>query len=149
MRDRNKSWLRRSVLMAALTMGLPLAAAASEVMVYKSPTCGCCSAWVDHLKANGFEVEVENVQNLNPIKQQHGVTRELASCHTATVDGYVIEGHVPASDIKRLLSERPAVAGLAVPGMPMGSPGMEGPRKQAYNVMSFDKSGRAEVFSRH
>lgn len=140
--------LRRIVLALALSAGVPLSAAsAAEVMVYKSPTCGCCSAWVDHLKANGFDVKVENVQDVNSIKQQQGVTRELASCHTALVDGYVVEGHVPAADIKRLLESKPAIAGLAVPGMPMGSPGMEGPTKQKYDVVSFDKDGKTKVFS--
>lgn len=140
--------LRRIVLALALSAGVPLgAASAAEVMVYKSPTCGCCSAWVDHLKANGFDVEVENVRDVNRIKQQQGVTRELASCHTALVDGYVVEGHVPAADIKRLLETKPAIAGLAVPGMPMGSPGMEGPIKQKYDVVSFDKDGKTKVFS--
>ena len=141
--------LKRSLLVMALGLGAPLTAAAAEMMVYKSPSCGCCSAWVDHMKANGFEVKVENVQDLNAVKQRHGVTRELASCHTAVVDGYEIEGHVPAADVERLLTEKPAVVGLAVPGMPMGSPGMEGPRSEPYNVISFDKSGNSKIFSRH
>jgi len=145
--------LRAVIGAAALAVvgagGVLVTASAADVMVYKSPTCGCCSAWVDHLKANGFKVAVKDVDDLNAIKQSHGISRELASCHTATVDGYVIEGHVPASDIQRLLAERPKVAGLAVPGMPMGSPGMEGPTKERYDVVSFDKNGRKEVFSRH
>jgi hypothetical protein len=140
---------RRGLLVLALALGAPLNAFASDITVYKSPTCGCCSAWVDHLKAHGFRVAVKNADNLGVIKQEQGVSRELASCHTATVEGYVIEGHVPAADIKRLLAERPAVAGLAVPGMPMGSPGMEGPRKESYQVISFDKEGQTAVFSHH
>ena len=148
MQTKLKSLLRHGVLFASFA--LPVAAyAAGDVMVYKDPYCGCCSAWIDHMKANGFEVEFENRNDMNDIKQSNGITRELASCHTAIVDGYVIEGHVPAADIKRLLEEKPAVAGLAVPGMPMGSPGMEGPTKQPYNVVSFGKDGKTAVYSRH
>lgn len=124
-------------------------ASAADVTVYKTSTCGCCVAWVRHLEANGFQVAVKELDDLTAVKQAHGITRELASCHTATVEGYVIEGHVPASDIHRLLKERPQVAGLAVPGMPMGSPGMEGPVKQPYDVIAFDKNGGKTVFSRH
>ena len=120
------------------------------VTVYKSPTCGCCSKWIDHLKQNGFKVEAHNVKDVTPYKIQSGVTPELASCHTAIIDGYIIEGHVPASDIKRLLRERPDVVGLAVPGMPIGSPGMEqGNHKDKYNVIAFDKKGNKKVFSSH
>ena len=122
---------------------------ATEITVYKSPTCGCCNAWIDHLEDNGFSVIKKDLRDTSPIKAAHGVTPGLASCHTALVDGYVVEGHVPAADIRRLLSERPAVKGLTVPGMPMGSPGMEGPRKDPYNVLTFDGQGRTTVFSRH
>jgi hypothetical protein len=121
-----------------------------EVTVYKSPTCGCCNKWIEHLKKNGFKVEAHNVKDVKPYKIQNGVTPELSSCHTAIIDGYTIEGHVPASDIKRLLRERPKVDGLAVPGMPIGSPGMEqGNHKEKYNVISFDKKGNKKVFSSH
>lgn len=147
MKSRLSRRLRRGALVLAL--GFPLAASAAEMMVYKSPTCGCCHKWVEHLQANGFSVKVQNQEDLSAIKQAHGLTRELASCHTATVEGYVIEGHVPAADIQRLLKERPPVAGLAVPGMPMGSPGMEGPRAEPYDVVSFDKVGRVKVFASH
>lgn len=120
-----------------------------QMTVYKSATCGCCTSWIEHLQQNGFSVEAQNVDDLAAIKGRHGVSPDLASCHTAVIDGYVIEGHVPADDIKRLLSERPAVEGLAVPGMPLGSPGMEqGPRKDPYAVVSFDGDKRA-VFARH
>lgn len=125
------------------------AQAGEAVTVYKSPSCGCCQKWIDHLEANGFEVEAHDVKNVNPIKREKGVPRELASCHTAEVNGYVIEGHVPAEDIKRLLAEKPPVLGLAVPEMPVGSPGMEGPNPEAYDVMAFDQRGEAEVFSSH
>jgi len=123
---------------------------AAEVTVYKSATCGCCKKWVQHLQTNGFSVRAINVDDVVKYKSANGVPLMLGSCHTAVVDGYVIEGHVPANDIKRLLKERPAVSGLAVPGMPVGSPGMEqGGRKDRYNVISFDKQGRTSVFSSH
>jgi hypothetical protein len=119
------------------------------MVVYKTPTCGCCGAWVDHVKANGFKVEVHDLDGLTEIKRQHSVPDRLSSCHTARIGGYVIEGHVPAEDIQRLLRERPAVHGIAVPGMPMGSPGMEGPRRDSYNVIAFHRDGREEIFARH
>lgn len=122
---------------------------AAEIAVYKSPTCGCCSAWVDHLKDSGFQVKAYNMQNMNEIKQRLGVTPKLASCHTAVVDGYVIEGHVPATDIKRLLKERPQVKGLTVPGMPMGSPGMEGPRKDHFDVLTFDADNKTGIYAQY
>ena len=103
----------------------PDADSALLVEVYKSPTCRCCQEWADHLVANGFKVKSTNVMNLSAVKQQHGVPADMQSCHTALVSGYIIEGHVPASDIERLLRDRPAVRGLAAPGMPQGSPGME------------------------
>ena len=120
-----------------------------EIMVYKSPTCGCCSKWVDHLRDNGFVVKTTDLRDMRMVKSMSGVKPEHASCHTAKVDGYVIEGHVPAADIKRLLKERPAVTGLSVPGMPLGSPGMEGPRSDPYEVLTFDKQGESHVFARH
>ena len=118
------------------------------ITVYKTPTCGCCTAWEDHLREAGFQVESLVRDNLVPIKQRKGITRELASCHTAVVDGYVVEGHVPAADVLRMLEERPGITGLTVPGMPMGSPGMEGPYEDPYDVVAFDKeSGRQYVYS--
>lgn len=119
------------------------------VVVYKSPTCGCCTKWVDHMREAGFRLEVHDVPNVAPIKAQHGVTHDLQSCHTALVDGYVFEGHVPAEVIRRFLAERPMFAGLAVPGMPMGSPGMEGPYKDRYDVIAFRRDGAREVYSSH
>jgi len=139
--------------LASLGLVVLIACAAAQageaVTVYKSPTCGCCQKWIDHLEANGFEVTAHDVKNVNPIKQAKGVPRELSSCHTAEVNGYVIEGHVPAEDIQRLLEEKPPVLGLAVPKMPIGSPGMEGPNPEPYDVMAFDQRGKAEVFSSH
>lgn len=123
------------------------AVAGPLVTVYKSATCACCAEWIEHLEANGFAVEAVDTDDMTPIKVEHGITGVLASCHTAVVDGYVIEGHVPADLIQRLLSERPEVAGLAVPGMPMGSPGMEGPRKDPYDVLIFDETGQTEVYA--
>lgn len=123
---------------------------AAEVTVYKTETCGCCNAWVDHLRAEGFAVTAHDVsQNeLNAEKQAAGLTYGLASCHTAYVDGYAIEGHVPAETIRRLLEERPQAAGLTVPGMPVGSPGMEhGDRRDPYDVLLFDEDGNTEVYA--
>lgn len=124
-----------------------LASAESPVMtIYKTPTCGCCTKWVDHVKEHGFQVEVHDMDDVAPIKAQHGLPGEFASCHTALVGGYVVEGHVPADVIARLLAERPEVAGLAVPGMPMGSPGMEGPYKDEYAIIAFTRDGGASVY---
>ena len=121
------------------------------VQVYKLSTCGCCASWVQHLEANGFTTQVMNLDDLSEIKATHNVPGPAQSCHTATVDGYVIEGHVPAADVRRLLEERPAVLGLAVPGMPIGSPGMEVPNVEPvpYDVVSFDGRGQLRVFASH
>lgn len=121
------------------------------VTVHKSPYCGCCTQWVEHLRAEGFEVEIVQAEDLGPVKQRVGVPPGKGSCHTAEVDGYFVEGHVPAEDIKRLLSERLAARGLAVPGMPIGSPGMETPdgRVQPYTVELIGKDGRATPYARH
>ncbi len=119
------------------------------VVVYKSPTCGCCKQWVAHLAENGFTVKTTDMPDVTPMKVMYGVKQALRSCHTAVVDGYVLEGHVPAADLKRLLQERPDVTGLAVPGMPMGSPGMEGGRPDAYQVIAFNKNGAQHVFAQH
>ncbi len=120
-----------------------------KITVYKSPTCGCCTKWVKHLEQNGFIVEAFNSRDMSAVKRQMGITRDIQSCHTGEIDGYFIEGHVPADDIKRLLKEKPEAAGLTVPGMPMGSPGMEGHRKDAYSVLLVSKDGKQEVFSKH
>ncbi|HVF39279.1 MAG TPA: DUF411 domain-containing protein, partial [Gemmatimonadaceae bacterium] len=110
------------------------------VKVYKDPNCGCCKKWVQHLETNGFKVESFDLPDMSLVKQKHGVTAELQSCHTALIGDYVIEGHVPADVIRKLLKEKPAVAGLAVPGMPMGSPGMEGATKEKYDILTFDRA---------
>lgn len=120
------------------------------VHLYKSPTCQCCSAWGEHLRANGFEVEFHNETQINAFKSSVGVPEALWSCHTALVGGYAIEGHVPATDIQRLLKERPAYKGLAVPGMPVGSPGMEsGSEREAYDVLAYSAQGEPMLWSHH
>jgi hypothetical protein len=118
------------------------------VTVYKSPTCGCCTKWVEHLKAAGFPVEVHDVADVSGFADATGVPTSLRSCHTAVVKGYAIEGHVPADLIKRLLDEHPKIAGLAVPGMVTGSPGMEGNRKDPYDVIAWSADGKTSVFAR-
>ncbi len=117
------------------------------IKVYKTPQCGCCKGWVKHLQENGFQVETFDMPDLSSVKQKYGVAPALQACHTAVVNGYVVEGHVPADVIMKLLKEHPAVAGVAVPGMPSGSPGMEGALKQKYDVYTFDRAGHAKVFA--
>ena len=119
------------------------------LLVYKTATCGCCAGWVEHMRQAGFTVDARDLPNnteLMRVKVDAGVPGAMATCHTALVDGYVVEGHVPAEQVKRLLAERPEVAGIAVPGMPIGSPGMEGPGAQPYRVLSFDAQGGSAVF---
>ncbi len=122
-------------------------AQASDVVVYKSPSCGCCGKWVSHLRRHGFRVSVHNVDDVDPVKSRAGVPYDLQSCHTALVDNYVIEGHVPADSIVRMLNSQPPIKGLAVPGMPMGSPGMEGPDRESYNVYAFNAKKQSAVFA--
>ncbi len=117
------------------------------IKVYKDPNCGCCKEWVKHLEANGFKVETMDMPDLSLLKQKYAVKPEIQACHTAIVGGYVVEGHVPADLIKKMLKEKPAIAGLAVPGMPQGSPGMEGANKERYNVLTFDRAGRTTVYA--
>lgn len=124
--------------------------ASTEVMTYKSPYCGCCSEWVEHMEDNGFTVKIEDHENMNPIKEKLGIEPRLASCHTAVIDGYVFEGHIPAEDIKQFLAEPRDFNGLAVPGMPMGSPGMEyGDKKDTYQVIAFKENGKLAIFNTH
>ena len=144
------------VLVAALALGAPVlhaqqkpAAAKPHLTVYKSPTCGCCAKWVEYMNANGFTSAVTNMPDVTPIKITHNVPSRLASCHTTLVGGYVIEGHVPVEDVRRLLKEKPAVVGLAAPGMPQGSPGMDQPNSPPYDVLAFDKAGTTRVFATH
>ena len=122
----------------------------AEAVVYKSPTCGCCSKWVEHLEAHDFEVRTVESSDMNAVKKRLGVPKGLASCHTAVVNGrYVIEGHVPAEDIRRLFESGSDAKGLAVPGMPGGSPGMESAPATPYEVILFDEDGDTEVYAEH
>ena len=124
------------------------AAAAVQIQVYKNPDCGCCTGWVDHLKAEGFSVTVTEVADTASVRQRLGQPDTYGSCHTAVMDGYVIEGHLPALEVRKLLASRPLALGLAVPGMPVGSPGMEmGARRDRYKVLLLDRAGRASVFA--
>jgi hypothetical protein len=121
------------------------------VVVHKSPTCGCCGKWVDHLRAAGFTVQVRDEADMNAVKERVGVPPAKGSCHTAEVGGYFIEGHVPAADVQRLLKEKPVARGLTAPGMPIGSPGMEVPsgEKQPYAVLLVKKDGTTVEYARH
>ncbi len=138
------------LLVVAATISFRAAQQAQpSITVYKTSTCGCCSLWVDHLRARDFDVRAVDVEDIDAVKRTYGVPTGLGSCHTAVVGGYVVEGHVPADAVARMLRERPAIAGIAVPGMPMGSPGMEVPgRNQPYEIVSFDRSGKYEVYER-
>ena len=147
---------RRPLLCAALPamawLARPAAAApaAPRMRVFRSPSCGCCGVWIDHIKAAGFEVQVTEVADTSAARRRHGMPDRIASCHTGIVDGYVVEGHVPAAEVKRLLAARPIALGLAVPGMPIGSPGMEaGDCQDPYAVLLIDKNGRDTVFARY
>lgn len=119
----------------------------TDILVYKSPTCGCCKLWVDHLVEAGFNPSVRDVPDVGPLKRDLGVPAPLASCHTALVGGYFLEGHVPADLAFKLLQEKPDAAGLAVPGMPMGSPGMQGPRREPYDVLLVMRDGSSRVYA--
>ena len=126
------------------------AQASPELMVYKSATCGCCKVWVEHMRKNGFTAKVQDVENMNPIKERVGVPYGMGSCHTAEVGGYFIEGHVPAEQVARLLKEKPKAKGLTVPGMPIGSPGMEqGDMKQPYEVHLVHPDGTTSVYAKY
>ncbi len=137
---------------AAGTPAAPAAPAPPAIVVYKSPTCGCCGKWIEHLRSAGFAVTPKDVDDgeLDRLKGELGVPAPLRTCHTAVIGKYVVEGHVPAEDLKRFLAAKPAAAGIAVPGMPAGSPGMEaGGRKDAYEVVTFDAKGRTTTFAKH
>ncbi|MBA4142795.1 MAG: DUF411 domain-containing protein [Nitrosospira sp.] len=142
-----RALLTGSILISALG-GLATHVAAATVEVYKSATCKCCAKWVDHMRAHGFTVNSHDVGN-KEARERAGIATKLGSCHTALVDGYAIEGHVPAADIKRLLKERPRAIGLAVPDMPHGSPGMEGARSDPYDVLLINKQGDTAVYNRY
>jgi hypothetical protein len=135
--------------MVAVSPSDSLPAQGPAMTVYKTPTCGCCAKWVDHVKAAGFKVQVQDMDDLTEIKQASGVPIAIRTCHTAVVGNYVVEGHVPADLVKKMLAEKPKMAGIAVPGMPIGSPGMEqGNEKQPYDVVLFDKTGKTTVYAK-
>lgn len=140
--------LRLIPLMMLGAMAVQAAETAQTITVYKSPTCGCCKGWVDYLRDNGFQVKTHDVSDLINIKAKRGLTdRRLMSCHTALIDGYVVEGHVPVEDIRRLINERPDIVGITAPGMPQMSPGMRSIEPKGYDVLSFDDKGTIELFS--
>ena len=150
-----KATRRLALQISVAALSWPLArnalsrTAQPTVEIWKSPECGCCKDWVDHLEANGFETKIHDTGNAS-MRAQLGIPQKFGSCHTARVDGYALEGHVPAADIRRLLQGRPVAVGLAVPGMPVGSPGMDGPayrgRRDLYDVLLIGKDGKAKVF---
>ena len=153
-----KTDLRKTFALGAAMFALTLTTGAAtpsvdptprqtRITVYKDPSCGCCKNWIEHLIKHGYAVDAKDTPAMADVKRTLGVPDALTSCHTAVVNGYLIEGHVPASDIARLLKQKPKVAGLAVPGMVTGSPGMEGPTKQHYKVLSFDNNGKTKVFA--
>ncbi|QDL36611.1 DUF411 domain-containing protein [Rhodoferax sediminis] len=139
--------LLNSIVWLPLLQALP-AVAAVDIHVYKTPDCGCCAGWVDHLKAEGFSVTVTEVADTSLTRKRLGMPERFGSCHTALVEGYVLEGHVPAAEVGKLLASRPKAIGLAVPGMPAGSPGMEmGARRDQYKVLLVDRNGHDTVFA--
>ena len=141
--------MMKRILGFLLALFASTALAVETIEVWKDPGCGCCVGWVDHLKAAGFKVRTHDVNDVNAARAANGVPLALGACHTARIGGYAIEGHVPAAEIKRLLRERPKAAGLAVPGMPLGSPGMESPNPQTYETIAFTADGKTSVFARH
>ena len=140
---------RRVLMVLAFSPAVRGFAPAPKMQVFKTPTCGCCGKWVEHMRAAGFDVSVQDVPGTAEYRRKYGVPDELQSCHTAVVNGYAVEGHVPAADVHRLIRSGAKAKGLAVPGMPMGSPGMEGPRSDAYSVMLFHADGRASVYQKY
>jgi hypothetical protein len=148
--------MTRRTLLAALSLAALLATTASaqapgrmKMTVYKSPTCGCCAKWVEHMKKAGFDLAVTDTDNVSLIKAEHKVPSNLAACHTAIVNGYVVEGHVPEDVIRKMLAEKPRISGIAVAGMPMGAPGMETEGvPQSYDVMAFDATGATRVYAK-
>jgi hypothetical protein len=139
-----KPMFQKSAL--AALFGVAIGAATPEVTVFKTKTCGCCAKWVEHMRSNGFKAIVNDVPSTAEYRHKYGVPAKLQSCHTAVVSGYTFEGHVPASDIQRFLKEKPKSNVLAVPGMPAGSPGMEGDRRDAYSVLRFEKDGGVSIY---
>lgn len=144
-----KSGIRIAILFALLSPAAWAGDVLPTVKVYKTPTCDCCSKWVDHMKASGFKVVTQDMNDVTPHKQRLGVPVGMGSCHTAEVGGYLVEGHVPAGDIKRLLAEKPQAKGLVSPGMPQSAPGMDLPGKQAYEIFLVRQDGSTATYARH
>jgi len=155
--DNTAFFTRRRVLLAlgglavagggATLLLMPPPAMAGKIVVHKDPSCQCCDQWARHMRQNGFTVSVNNVEDMAAIKSGAGIPEAMESCHTAFIDGYVIEGHVPAGDVKRVLDKRPAIKGLAVPGMPQSAPGMDSPEYEPFSVLAFDAKGVTGVFA--
>lgn len=144
--------MKRAIAGLILSLGMAAAAQAAtlpEVEVYRSPHCGCCGKWVEHMRGAGFRVNVHNVDDVGAARARLGMPDRYGSCHTARVGGYVVEGHVPAQDVRRLLAEQPQARGIAVPSMPPGSPGMESPHPMPYDTLLVERDGSASVFARH
>lgn len=140
--------LKKLLFAAFLILPLQTSAeeAAKQATVYKDPNCGCCQGYVDHLRTNGFQVETVETSNLMSIKRQHGIPDTLAACHTMLIGGYVVEGHVPLATLNKLLGERPGIKGIALPGMPIGTPGMEGPKEGPFTTYEISE-GEPRVFN--
>lgn len=141
--------MKQALIALALAALAAVAAPLPEVISYKNPSCGCCGAWATHMRQAGFTVTERAVEDIDAIKRRLGVPARVASCHTATVAGYVVEGHVPAASVKRLLADKPKVTGIAAPGMPAGSPGMEGGAEPPYDVVSFTRDGALKPYARY
>lgn len=154
MRKAVRNTSARQLLVAAMAMmsligSMPAQAAGETVEVFKSPSCGCCGKWVEHMRQAGFKMKVTEVKDVIAQRERLRMPTSVASCHTAQVGKYVLEGHIPAEDIKRLLAEKPTALGLAVPSMPPGSPGMEGPQSIPYNSLLVKADGSTSVFAKH
>jgi len=160
--DPLQSWFRQRIKLFAVCLatialffsvtitGADAVEHSSDITVYRDPGCRCCGGWMDHLSAQGLQPENMPTSNMDALKQSYGVPENLTSCHTAIIDGYVIEGHVPIADIKRLIAEHPDVVGITVPGMPIGTPGMEsGEERESFTVFSFDRQGQTEIFNQY
>lgn len=142
--------MKKIILSSLLLATSIFAMEGKEMTVYKSPYCGCCTKWIDIMKEKGFKVKTIMSNNMNEIKANVGITPKTASCHTALVDGYVIEGHVNYSAVKKMLTQKPNIVGITVPGMPIGSPGMEqGNMKQAYNILAIKNDGSTDIYEKH
>ena len=142
--------MKKIFLLLALLASSIFAVEGKEMVVYKSPYCGCCTKWIDLMKKEGFNVKTVMLNNVNEIKSKVGLTSKTSSCHTAIVDGYFVEGHVDYSAVKKMLNEKPDILGITVPGMPIGSPGMEqGDVKEAYNILYVNKNGTTGIYEKH